>query len=51
MDLDQRQDGAPCGKDSSLKTWKGDQWKIGGRSPHLGLYSYDPKLTWCITAG
>ena len=21
---------APVGKDSSLKTWKGDQWKIGG---------------------
>jgi hypothetical protein len=21
---------APVGKDSSLKTWQGDQWKIGG---------------------
>ncbi len=24
--------GKPVGKDSSLKTWKGDQWKIGGGS-------------------
>ncbi|MFX7328954.1 PQQ-binding-like beta-propeller repeat protein, partial [Acinetobacter baumannii] len=23
---------APVGKDSSLKTWQGDQWKIGGGS-------------------
>ena len=22
--------GKPVGKDSSLKTWNGDQWKIGG---------------------
>ena len=22
--------GKPVGKDSSLKTWQGDQWKIGG---------------------
>jgi PQQ-dependent dehydrogenase (methanol/ethanol family) len=27
---------APVGKDSSLKTWKGDQWKIGGGTT-LGL--------------
>src|SRR5215472_7043628 len=27
--------GKPVGKDSSLKTWQGDQWKIGGR--YLGL--------------
>ena len=24
--------GKPVGKDSSLKTWTGDQWKIGGGS-------------------
>jgi PQQ-dependent dehydrogenase (methanol/ethanol family) len=34
---------APVGKDSSLKTWQGDQWKIGGGST-WGWYSYDPKL-------
>ena len=28
--------GKPVGKDSSLKTWQGDQWKIGGGT-HLGL--------------
>jgi len=33
----------PVGKDSSLKTWQGDQWKIGGGST-WGWYSYDPKL-------
>jgi len=31
------------GKDSSLKTWKGDQWKIGGGTT-WGWYSYDPEL-------
>src|SRR5437870_1865247 len=31
------------GKDASLKTWKGDQWKIGGGTT-WGWYSYDPKL-------
>lgn len=31
---------APVGKDSSLKTWKGDQWKIGGGTT-WGWYSYD----------
>ena len=25
--------GKPIGKDSSLKTWEGDQWKIGGGDP------------------
>ncbi|MFC3693938.1 lanthanide-dependent methanol dehydrogenase XoxF5 [Chenggangzhangella methanolivorans] len=35
--------GKPVGKDSSLKTWQGDQWKIGGGST-WGWYSYDPKL-------
>ena len=34
---------APVGKDSSLKTWKGDQWKIGGGST-WGWYSYDKAL-------
>ena len=34
---------APVGKDSSLKTWQGDQWKIGGGTT-WGWYSYDPKL-------
>ena len=33
---------APVGKDSSLKTWKGDQWKIGGGTT-WGWYSYDPE--------
>jgi len=39
------QDGklAAVGKDSSLKTWKGDQWKIGGGTT-WGWYSYDPAL-------
>ncbi|MDA8048722.1 MAG: methanol/ethanol family PQQ-dependent dehydrogenase [Rhodospirillales bacterium] len=35
--------GKPVGADSSLKTWKGDQWKIGGGDT-WGWYSYDPKL-------
>jgi PQQ-dependent dehydrogenase (methanol/ethanol family) len=33
----------PIGKDSSLKSWKGDQWKIGGGTT-WGWYSYDPEL-------
>nr|WP_211238045.1 methanol/ethanol family PQQ-dependent dehydrogenase [Derxia gummosa] len=33
----------PVGKDSSIKTWQGDQWKIGGGTT-WGWYSYDPKL-------
>jgi PQQ-dependent dehydrogenase (methanol/ethanol family) len=33
--------GKPIGKDSSLKTWTGDQWKIGGGTT-WGWYSYDP---------
>ncbi len=32
----------PVGKDSSLKSWKGDQWKIGGGTT-WGWFSYDPK--------
>jgi PQQ-dependent dehydrogenase (methanol/ethanol family) len=33
----------PIGKDSSLKTWEGDQWKIGGGTT-WGWYTYDPDL-------
>ncbi len=35
--------GKPVGKDSSLATWKGDQWKQGGGCT-WGWYSYDPEL-------
>ncbi len=35
--------GKPVGKDSSLQTWQGDQWKIGGGDT-WGWFSYDPKL-------
>jgi PQQ-dependent dehydrogenase (methanol/ethanol family) len=35
--------GKPIGKDSSLKTWQGDQWKIGGGCT-WGWMSYDPSL-------
>ena len=35
--------GKPVGKDSSLKTWKGDQWKTGGGCT-WGWFSYDPEL-------
>ena len=33
----------PVGKDSSLKSWQGEQWKYGGGTT-WGWYSYDPKL-------
>ncbi len=33
----------PVGADSSLKTWKGDQWKTGGGTT-WGWYAWDPKL-------
>jgi PQQ-dependent dehydrogenase (methanol/ethanol family) len=33
----------PVGKNSSLKTWQSDQWKIGGGTT-WGWYSYDPAL-------
>jgi len=38
-------DGAmkPVGKDSSLKTWRGDQWRTGGGTT-WGWYSYDKAL-------
>jgi len=35
--------GKPVGKDSSIKTWNGDQWKIGGGSV-WGYMAYDPQL-------
>ena len=35
--------GKPIGANSSLKTWQGDQWKIGGGDT-WGWYSYDPRL-------
>ena len=35
--------GKPIGKDSSISTWEGDQWKIGGGTT-WGWYSYDPAL-------
>jgi lanthanide-dependent methanol dehydrogenase len=35
--------GKPVGKDSSVQTWQGDQWKIGGGAT-WGWYSYDPQL-------
>lgn len=33
----------PAGADSSLRSWQGDQWKMGGGTT-WGWYSYDPKL-------
>jgi len=35
--------GKPVGANSSLSTWQGDQWKIGGGAT-WGWISYDPKL-------
>lgn len=35
--------GEPIGADSSLNSWEGDQWKIGGGTT-WGWYSYDPEL-------
>ncbi len=35
--------GKPVGKDSSLKTWQGDQWKIGGGCT-WGWMAFDPEL-------
>jgi PQQ-dependent dehydrogenase (methanol/ethanol family) len=34
--------GKPIGADSSIKTWNGDQWKIGGGTA-WGWFSYDPE--------
>jgi lanthanide-dependent methanol dehydrogenase len=35
--------GQPVGADSSISTWEGDQWQIGGGTT-WGWYSYDPEL-------
>ncbi|MBX6740578.1 MAG: methanol/ethanol family PQQ-dependent dehydrogenase [Acetobacteraceae bacterium] len=35
--------GQPIGSNSSLQSWQGDQWKIGGGTT-WGWYSYDPEL-------
>jgi len=35
--------GKPIGKDSSIASWEGDQWKTGGGTT-WGWYSYDPEL-------
>jgi len=35
--------GKPVGQNSSLKTWQGDQWKIGGGCT-WGWISFDPEL-------
>ncbi|MCE6961572.1 methanol/ethanol family PQQ-dependent dehydrogenase [Cereibacter sphaeroides] len=35
--------GKPVGADSSLQSWEGDQWQIGGGTT-WGWYSYDPDL-------
>jgi PQQ-dependent dehydrogenase (methanol/ethanol family) len=33
----------PVGANSSLKTWEGDEWKLGGGTT-WGWYTYDPQL-------
>ena len=46
FDPNKTMDGAtqqPVGKDSSLKTWDNDEWKLGGGTT-WGWYSYDPEL-------
>lgn len=35
--------GKPVGENSSLDTWNGDQWKIGG-GPTWGYMAYDPEF-------
>jgi alcohol dehydrogenase (cytochrome c) len=35
--------GRPIGKDSSLRSWQGDQWQQGGGTT-WGWFSYDPEL-------
>jgi lanthanide-dependent methanol dehydrogenase len=35
--------GQPVGENSSLKTWQGDEWKLGGGTT-WGWISYDPQL-------
>jgi hypothetical protein len=42
--------GKPIGRDSSLRSWEGDQWRTGGGCT-WGWFSYDPKLEpRCTTA-
>ncbi len=46
FDPDKTIDGAtqaPVGKNSSLKTWEGEEWRLGGGTT-WGWYTYDPKL-------
>jgi PQQ-dependent dehydrogenase (methanol/ethanol family) len=46
VDPNKTLDGAtqqPVGESSSLKTWRGDEWKLGGGTT-WGWYSYDPDL-------
>jgi len=46
VDPNKTLDGAtqqPVGKDSSLKTWQNDEWKLGGGTT-WGWYTYDPQL-------
>ncbi len=43
MNADTTHMGKSVGKDSGIKTWEGDQWKIGGGTT-WGWYSYDPDL-------
>ena len=40
---DDRRSASRSARTSSLKTWQGDQWKIGGGDT-WGWYSYDPEL-------
>ncbi len=35
--------GQPVGANSSLRTWEGDQWRLGGGAT-WGWFSYDPQL-------
>ncbi|WP_244424760.1 methanol/ethanol family PQQ-dependent dehydrogenase [Methylobacterium nodulans] len=35
--------GRPVGRDSSLRSWEGDQWRLGGGCS-WGWFSYDPDL-------
>lgn len=46
FDPDKTIDGAtqkPVGANSSIKTWQGDEWKLGGGTT-WGWYTYDPTL-------
>ncbi len=46
VDPNKTLDGAtqqPVGKDSSLKTWQNEEWKLGGGTT-WGWYTYDPQL-------